>query len=54
MRCVLCIGVRIEEDILVTETGYEVPSKRVPKIVKAIGKLMKEPNLDYRKYLIKK
>jgi Xaa-Pro aminopeptidase len=34
------IGVRIEDDILVTETGYEVLTDKVPKTVAAIEALM--------------
>jgi Xaa-Pro aminopeptidase len=36
------IGVRIEDDILVTKTGYEVISSRAPKEIEAIEKLMKK------------
>lgn len=34
------IGVRIEDDVLVTETGYEVLSKEVPKTVEDIERVM--------------
>lgn len=34
------IGIRIEDDILVTETGYENLSKRVPKEIDEIERLM--------------
>lgn len=34
------IGVRIEDDVLVTETGFEVLSKEVPKTVKEIEAVM--------------
>lgn len=36
----LGIGVRIEDDILVTDTGYEVLSHAVPKTIEAIEQLM--------------
>ena len=34
------IGIRIEDDILVTETGYENMTAAVPKSVEAIEALM--------------
>jgi Xaa-Pro aminopeptidase len=34
------IGVRIEDDVLVTETGYQVLSREVPKTVEEIEKVM--------------
>ncbi len=36
------IGIRIEDDILVTETGYEVLTEAAPKEIDAIEKLMQE------------
>ena len=34
------IGIRIEDDILVTENGYEILSQKAPKSIKEIEKLM--------------
>ena len=39
------IGIRIEDDILVTETGYENLSESSPKTVEAIEALMREKPL---------
>jgi Xaa-Pro aminopeptidase len=39
-------GVRIEDDVLVTTTGYEVLSKNAPKQIPEIEKLMKEEGTD--------
>lgn len=36
------LGVRIEDDILVTETGYEVLTKNAPKEIDEIEALMRE------------
>jgi Xaa-Pro aminopeptidase len=40
------IGIRIEDDVLVTGTGYEVLSKNAPKHIPEIEKLMKEVGTD--------
>ncbi|MBU14323.1 MAG: Xaa-Pro aminopeptidase [Gammaproteobacteria bacterium] len=37
------IGVRIEDDVLVTKTGYRILSKGIPKTVKEIETFMAEP-----------
>jgi hypothetical protein len=47
------MGVRIEDDVLVTETGHEILSKRVPKNVAAIEKIMEEKGIDRTEYLIR-
>jgi Xaa-Pro aminopeptidase len=39
------IGIRIEDDILVTETGYEVLTESAPKEIDAIEKLMQEKTI---------
>ncbi len=36
------IGIRIEDDILITEMGHEILSKKVPKEIDDIRKLMKK------------
>ena len=43
------IGIRIEDDILVTESGHEILSSKAPKEIDAIEKLMKK-----KSYLINK
>ncbi|MDP4224633.1 MAG: M24 family metallopeptidase, partial [Bacteroidota bacterium] len=46
-------GVRIEDDVLVTPTGYEVLSKNAPKQIPEIEKMMKEDGLEVSKNVIK-
>jgi Xaa-Pro aminopeptidase len=36
------IGIRIEDDILITETGHEILSRKIPKEIDEIEKLMKK------------
>jgi Xaa-Pro aminopeptidase len=47
------LGVRIEDDVLVTESGHEVITAGAPKSVAEIEKLMREPGLDFSRYLIR-
>lgn len=42
------LGVRIEDDILVTETGYEVLTKNAPKEIDEIEALMREASGRFR------
>lgn len=46
-------GVRIEDDVLVTDTGYEILSSDAPKQIPEIEKLMKEEGMDVFKNVIK-
>ena len=46
-------GVRIEDDVLVTDTGYEILSKKAPKQIPDIEKLMKEEGMDVLKSTLK-
>jgi len=36
------LGVRIEDDVLITETGYELLSRRLPRTADEIEKIMAE------------
>jgi len=36
------LGVRIEDDVLITETGYKLLSGRLPRTVEEIEKIMAE------------
>jgi Xaa-Pro aminopeptidase len=48
------LGVRIEDDVLVTPTGYECITSAAPKAVADVEKLMKEPGIDFTRYLVRK
>jgi Xaa-Pro aminopeptidase len=47
------LGVRIEDDVLVTESGHMVLTAGAPKAVEDVERLMKEDGLDFSRYLIK-
>jgi Xaa-Pro aminopeptidase len=42
------IGIRIEDDIVITDTGYDVLSDKCPKSVESIEDLFKIPKTDNR------
>ena len=48
------MGFRIEDCILVTDSGYKNLSAHLPKTVKDIEDLMKESGMDFKNYKLKK
>jgi Xaa-Pro aminopeptidase len=48
------LGVRIEDDVLVTPTGYEVITAAAPKSAVEVEKLMKEGGMDTARYTVRK
>ncbi len=48
------MGIRIEDDFLITGTGYIHLSKNAPRSIDAIEAVMKESGTDIERYLIKK
>jgi len=46
------LGVRIEDDYLITETGYVRLSKNVPRTISEIEAMMSEKGMDYSRYFI--
>jgi Xaa-Pro aminopeptidase len=47
------LGVRIEDNVLVTATGNEVLSRRAPKTIDEIERLMGEKGLDTAAHVLK-
>ena len=48
------LGVCIEDDVLVTPTGFEVITAAAPKSVVEVEKLMKEAGMDTARYTVRK
>jgi Xaa-Pro aminopeptidase len=46
------MGFRIEDDILVTETGHELLTASAPKTVGAIEGMMEESGMDFSRYMV--
>jgi Xaa-Pro aminopeptidase len=48
------LGVRIEDDVVVSETGHDVITSGAPKGVVEVEKVMKGPGIDFSRYLVNK
>ncbi len=48
------LGIRIEDDVLVTPSGYEVITAAAPKSVADVEKIMKEPGMDTTRYTVRR
>ncbi len=48
------LGVRIEDDVIVTPTGYEVITAAAPKSVEEVEKAMKEAGMNPARYTVRK
>lgn len=49
------LGVRIEDDVLITTSGHEVITASAPKSIEAVEALMKQGGgIDFRRYLVPK
>jgi Xaa-Pro aminopeptidase len=48
-------GIRIEDDVVVTESGHKVITAGVPKAAQEVEAMMKQkPSLDFERYVVKK
>jgi Xaa-Pro aminopeptidase len=48
------LGVRIEDDVLVTDTGHEVITAGAPKSIAEVEALMKQGGMDFGRYLVRR